>query len=185
MPPTRLVALLRAINVGGHIVRMDALRDLFTQAGYIDVRTVIASGNVIFSTPARSATIAKLEDDIRTMLTAALGYSVDTFVRTPAELQGIADRTPFDKAMRADTASTLYVHFLRNKPDADAAARLKALENDVDRFTIDGKELYWMQQRANGRSRLTNAQLDRAIGAPSTSRNITSVRRIAAAASGD
>ena len=50
----RHIAFLRAINVGGHTVTMDRLRQLFTGLGLKDVETFIASGNVIFSSAARS-----------------------------------------------------------------------------------------------------------------------------------
>lgn len=48
---SRYIALLRAINVGGHTVKMDRLRTLFAQVGLANVETFIASGNVIFDTP--------------------------------------------------------------------------------------------------------------------------------------
>ena len=48
----RYVAFLRAVNVGGRLVKMDELRGLFGEAGLRDVETFIASGNVIFSTTA-------------------------------------------------------------------------------------------------------------------------------------
>ena len=47
----RHVALLRAINVGGRIVKMDALRAACEQIGLTKVETFIASGNVIFESP--------------------------------------------------------------------------------------------------------------------------------------
>jgi uncharacterized protein (DUF1697 family) len=53
---THYVALLRGINVGGHVVRMDRLRALFAEAGLSGVQTFIASGNVLFS--AHSFTVA-------------------------------------------------------------------------------------------------------------------------------
>ena len=49
----RFVAFLRAINVGGHVVTMDQLRAAFQELGFDDVETFIASGNVIFSSPAK------------------------------------------------------------------------------------------------------------------------------------
>jgi len=50
---TRYVAFLRAINVGGHNVKMDALRALFESMKLASVETFIASGNVIFETNRR------------------------------------------------------------------------------------------------------------------------------------
>ena len=48
----KFVAFLRAINVGGHLVKMDELRGLFEALGFSNVETFIASGNVIFDSKA-------------------------------------------------------------------------------------------------------------------------------------
>ncbi len=50
----KYVALLRAINVGGHTVKMDHLRRLFEALGFTNVETFIASGNVIFDSTSKS-----------------------------------------------------------------------------------------------------------------------------------
>jgi uncharacterized protein (DUF1697 family) len=47
---TQYVAFLRGINVGGHRVKMDRLREIFEETGLSDVSTFIARGNVVFST---------------------------------------------------------------------------------------------------------------------------------------
>ena len=61
----RYVAFLRAVNVGGRIVKMDELRGLFTEVGLSEVETFIASGNVIFSTNAKA--MPALEQTIETI----------------------------------------------------------------------------------------------------------------------
>src|SRR5512146_1206120 len=90
----RYVAFLRAINVGGaSAVKMETLRRLFEQLGFDAVSTYIASGNVIFETPARSATA--LEDRIEEALMQLLGHEVTPFVRTMPDLARIAAFAPF------------------------------------------------------------------------------------------
>ena len=54
---SRFVAFLRAINVGGHTIPMTVLRKHFEELGGSSVETVVASGNVVFETPARSAAV--------------------------------------------------------------------------------------------------------------------------------
>jgi uncharacterized protein (DUF1697 family) len=73
----RYVAFLRAINVGGRTVTMERLRALFSDIGFSNVETFIASGNVIFDS--KSAAPTTLEKDIERQLEASLGYSVATF----------------------------------------------------------------------------------------------------------
>ena len=73
--PVRYVAFLRAINVGGHTVKMDALRRHFEDMGAANVETFIASGNVIFD----SADAAdRLERRLEAGLEKALKFPVGT-----------------------------------------------------------------------------------------------------------
>ncbi len=83
---TRTIAFLRAINVGGHTVKMDVLRRHFELLGYTDVETFIASGNVIFTAPSHNAQM--LEMTIENKLREALGYEVATFLRTEGKWRG-------------------------------------------------------------------------------------------------
>src|SRR5580765_8114539 len=95
LPMTRLVAFLRAINVGGHTVEMVKLKKLFEQLAFSGVETFIASGNVIFDAP--KATPAALEKKIAAHLEKALGYEVGTFLRTPVELAAVLAHRAFPR----------------------------------------------------------------------------------------
>ena len=126
----KFVALVRAINVGGHVVKMADLKQYFVDMGFKNVSTVIASGNVIFeTTPARAANRAKLQASITKSLSDILGFEADTFLRTPAELHAIATHTPLDAAHAADASSVLYVSFLRDEQPSDAAQRSTSLHS--------------------------------------------------------
>ena len=88
------VALLRGINVGGHRITMERLRELFVELGFASVETFIASGNVFFQTP--ETDMLRLETHAsRRTLSQALGYEVATFLRTPAELATVSAACPF------------------------------------------------------------------------------------------
>src|SRR5687768_15562390 len=89
----RYIAFLRAINVGGHIVKMDHLRELFAAVGASNVETFIASGNVIFE--AKDENAQALEKKIERHLRKALGYEVATFLRSVPELATVARYEPF------------------------------------------------------------------------------------------
>jgi uncharacterized protein (DUF1697 family) len=117
---TVFIAFLRAINVGGRTVKMDQLRSLFEALPYKDVETFIASGNVIFRSPTEDT--RALEQQIEAHLRQALGYEVATFVRTAAEVAGVAAYAPFP----ADEIenNTLYVGFLQRPPCDDALGKL-------------------------------------------------------------
>ena len=86
------IAFLRAINVGGHNIKMDVLKTIFESLNLEHVETFIASGNVIFESEKPRET---LELQIETELEKALGYEVKTFLRTQAELAEITTFKPF------------------------------------------------------------------------------------------
>ena len=82
----KYIALLRAINVGGHVVKMDRLCALFESAGLANVSSFIASGNVLFDSKKAPAAVEAL---IEKTLKADLGYEVITMIRTAAEVSAI------------------------------------------------------------------------------------------------
>ena len=173
---TRRVAFLRAINVGGHNVKMDALRKLFESLGYTDVQTFIASGNVIFETDAKNAHI--LETQIEKKLKASLGYNVSTFIRTGPELSAILKHKPFS-VRQLDSARALNVAFIA-EPLGDAANdKLMARKTDIDDFHVNGREIYWLCGRKQSESTFSNVVLEKTIGKPSTLRGLNTVRQLA------
>src|SRR5882757_7926832 len=99
----RLVAFLRAVNVGGHTVTMEKLRGLFEGLGMKDVETFIASGNVIFAS--RSSNLQLIERKIEAGLQDALGYEVRTFVRTDEEVAEVARHRAFSDSQLRNAAS--------------------------------------------------------------------------------
>lgn len=176
MAVIRSVAFLRAINVGGHTVKMDRLRALFADLGLANVETFIASGNVLFDAP--SAKTEKLETRIEHQLAQALGYEVLTYIRPLAALAAIAGDHPFN-THEAD-GHALSIGFLKAPLDVTHAARLAALANDYDDFHIHDRQVYWRCRGRMSDSKLFGKVLDRAIEAPATFRNVTTVRRLAA-----
>lgn len=172
----RYIALLRAINVGGHVVKMDHLRRLFEGMGFSGVETFIASGNVIFDAPGRSA--AALEKKIAAHLRAELKYEVATFVRTPAELAEVADHRPF-----SDTdlgGAGLYVAFLAAAPAPEAARDLAAFNSSIDAFEVRKREVYWLVRPRFSDSTFSGARLEKTLRMAATVRNVATVRKLAA-----
>ena len=175
---TRQVAFLRAINVGGHTVKMDRLRLLFGELRLASVETFIASGNVLFDSASRNTDA--LESRIERHLEQALGYSVATFVRPLATLAAIAAQHPFESVERDGHA--LSIGFLKHTPDAEVARKLAALETGFDAFHLHDRQLYWLCRGRVSQSKVLGGALDRALGAPVTLRNVTTVRKLAAMA---
>jgi uncharacterized protein (DUF1697 family) len=173
----RCIAFLRAVNVGGRLVKMDALRVAFEELGLAEVRTFIASGNVIFETKARD--LVALERNIEAHLGTRFGFEIDTFVRTDAELAAATAHAPFDATPSAG-ALTQVVGFLREPPGEAARATLAALNTEVDRFALNGRELYWWSRLKQSESTFSNAAFEKALRVRSTFRGLNTLQRIVA-----
>ena len=170
----RIVAFLRAINVGGHTVEMTRLKKLFEQLSLDAVETFIASGNVIFDAP-RTAPAA-LEKRIAAHLEKALGYEVATFLRKPEELAGVLAHRAFKTAA---PGATLYIGFQAARCSAAASKQVAALSTDGDDLLVHGRELYWRRHGNFSDSRLTGAKVEKALGQPTTLRKVTTVEKLA------
>ena len=156
---------------------MEVLRGTFESLGFTSVETFIASGNVIFDGPAGSS-LSDLEKLIEDGLAAALGYEVATFVRTPAELAAIAAYEPFTAAA-TNEAKALYVGFLHAPPTATASERLLTLRSDAEDFHVHGREFFWLSREGMGASKISSTVLERLLGARTTIRSVTTVRKLA------
>ena len=172
---SRWIAFLRAINVGGHTVKMERLRRLFEAHGCTGVETYIASGNVLFDAPEADA--HALKDHLESALNEALGYKVSVFLRRPAELAAIAVYAAF-KAGELESAAALNVAFLSAAPDEEAQRKLMALKTDIDDFHVHGRQVYWLCRKRQSESTFSNAALERALGQPSTLRGIKTIRKM-------
>ncbi len=174
MATRKFIAFLRAINVGGHTVKMDRLRQLFEALGFGNVETFIASGNVIFDSPAKDA--RKLELQIEGHLKESLGYAVSTFLRTPQEIARVAAYQPFPGSPEEPT---LYVGFLAAPPSPEAQAKVAACRTAIDEFHIHEREVYWLCHKKFSESLFSGAKLEKALGMATTLRNVSTVRKLA------
>jgi len=171
----RYVAFLRAINVGGRVVKMARLKQIFEHLKLAEVETFIASGNVIFTSPADPA---RLEAQIETGLQRVLGYPVVTFLRSTEEIAKVAERDPFGTPV--PSGGRIYVAFLRDPPPASVRKTVLALATPTDTFAVDGRELYWLCAVPSLQSIISGATLEKVLGQPATLRNVNTVRRLAA-----
>jgi uncharacterized protein (DUF1697 family) len=169
----RYIAFLRAINVGGHVVKMDRLRALFEALGFENVETHIASGNVVFDSAARNA--AGLEAKIAKHLESGLGYPVATFLRTTKELAAVAAFDPFPGA----SGAVLYVGLFAKALTKEQERALMAFRTATDEFRVHGREVYWSCATRSSDSEFSLARLERALKIEATFRNVNTVRKLA------
>jgi uncharacterized protein (DUF1697 family) len=108
----KFVAFLRGINVGGHqVIKMDGLKKTFETMGFENVKTLLASGNVLFETSEKESTLSqKIEDTLQKQY----GYFIAVIVRSNPELQALVDADPFHN-IPVTKETRLYVTFLYEK----------------------------------------------------------------------
>ena len=112
---TTYAAFLRGINVGGHrAMSMKPLARAFESLGFKEVRTLLASGNVLFSAPPASRRVS-LVRKIEEKLEETFGSEISVILRSVEELQTLVDLDPFQR-IRVTPRTRLFVTFLPEKP---------------------------------------------------------------------
>ncbi len=173
------IAFLRGINLGNRRIKMEDLRALFEVLKFRKVATFIASGNVLFETAI--ADDAKLAAKIAAHLEQSLGYEVDTFVRTRAEVAGIVAAEPFSRQEQLiPDEHIVHVGFLREPLDPAKAAGLAAIRSATDAFHVTDREFYWLYRGARSSdSVIWGSRELRALKLPTmTMRNLSMLRRL-------
>jgi len=175
---TRYIGLLRAVNLGGHNqVAMPALRDLLTQLGFADPRTVLQSGNIVFGCDRRRA--ADLESVLEAEVERRLKVATDFFVRSAEEWRDMVAGNPFLKEAERDP-SHLVVMALKDRPTAQAVQDLQAAVTGSEVVRAEGRHAYIVYPDGIGRSRLTNALIEKKLRTRGTGRNWNTVLKLKA-----
>jgi len=180
MTPTRVVALLRAVNVGGRILRMTDLKDMLVEFGCVDPKTLLQSGNAVFglTAPAAKVSATTLEKKLEQALLAKSGIQSDVFVRTVSEWDAAIAGNPFDEART--TPARMVLVTLRDAPGAEAVKALAAAIKGTERIHVEGRSLYVVYPDGQGVSKFTNAVIERVLGTRGTARNWNTVLKLQA-----
>ncbi|MGE0430671.1 MAG: DUF1697 domain-containing protein [Planctomycetota bacterium] len=176
------VALLRAINVAGrNKVGMADLRALFESLGYAGAKTLLQSGNVVFDTGKAKLTGAKLEARLEAATAAELKVTTDYVVRTAAEWSAIVAANPYPKEAAADPGHLVLMP-LKAAPTAAAVKSLQAAIKGKGRETVTcvGRDLFLVYPDGIGRSKLTNAMIEKHVETIGTGRNWNTVLKLEA-----
>lgn len=169
----RRVALLGSINVGGNRVAMAELRAAFEAAGFADVETVAASGNVIFGDEDASG----VETRITALLNDDFGIATFAAVRSRFELEAALAENPF---VGKGEDKLVHTMFLEGQPETFAFAQLEAdhAGRGPEKLAPGTKALHIDFVDCVGSSKLTKPFIEKRLGCRGTARNVTSIRRI-------
>lgn len=165
------IALLRGVNVGGNkMIAMSDLRARAERLGLRDARTLLQSGNLVFRSN-------KSPDQLEKLLEKEL-ESTAVFVRTPEEWAAVIAANPFPEEAKRDPGHLL-VLFLKEPRNAEV---LKPAIVGREIARGDGRAIYLYYPDGAGRSKLTNAVIERKLGTRGTARNWNTVMKLAALA---
>jgi len=163
------IALLRGVNVGGNVLKMERLREICVKIGAKNPRTYVQSGNVVFEAP---GTTASWETKLEKALAGESRLPVSVIVRTAAGMSKVLAGNPFLKEKGIDT-KRLGVTFLREAPSKPALAALAALDFGRERFHLAGKDVYLHCPDGFGNAKLY--LLDKVLKQAATTRNWNTV----------
>ena len=173
---TTWVALLRGINVSGQRkVPMADLRAVHEGLGHTEVVTYIQSGNVVFDADA-DADAVTLRAALEEAIADTFGFAVPVVLRTSEELRRAAAANPYpDAGADPQRVATTFLDV------APAADRVEEFDPDVhtpDVCVLDGREVHLFCRSGFGRTRLTNAYLERHFGVAATTRNWRTITKL-------
>lgn len=171
----RHVAFLGAINVGGNQLKMADLRGAMEEAGFSEVATVVASGNVLFAHP--HAGDAALGKEIEGLVLARFGIASFAAVRSPDEVRAAIEDNPFHGK---GEDKFVHTHFLEEQPSAAQFDQLVADQagRGSEKLAPGQRALFLDYVDGVGNSKLTSAFIAKRLGCRGTARNKRSLKRI-------
>ncbi|WP_238883806.1 DUF1697 domain-containing protein [Clostridium sp. YIM B02551] len=176
---TTFIALLRGINVGGkNIIKMAELKKVFESIGFLEVKTYIQSGNVLFKSN-ENIIKEKLEREIE----KAFKISLTVVLRTSSELEDIINNCPFSDEQIKDAESQsdtecLYVALLLSSPLQENVEKLSSYKSENDEYSVIGKDVYLLFKNSIRNSKLAN-NLHK-LDVPVTVRNWKTINKLVA-----
>lgn len=168
------VALLRGVNIGQNVLRMERLRELCAEIGMKNVRTYVQSGNVVFDAYGKAL---KWEKTLERKLAGETRLPVTVLVRTAAEMKKVLAGNQYIKEKGIDT-TRLAVVFLHEGPSKQALEKMGALDIGKERFQCTGREIYIHCPDGFGRAKLY--AVDKIVGQPTTTRNWNTITKLCA-----
>lgn len=177
---TTYISILRGINVGGYNpIKMDSLRQLYAELGFLDIQHYIQSGNVIFSTESTDTLL--LEKTIHDKILSTYGWNVPVVILTAEELRNALENNPFIKESLKDP-SFLHLTFLSCLPDIELVQKIQREKYLPDEFFQNGITIYLYCPSGYGRTKLTNGFFENKLNLIATTRNLKTVKELLALA---
>ena len=176
------ISMLRGINVSGQKkISMNELRDLYETLNLTNVQTYVQSGNVVFDSAERNASV--LVRQIEEQIEQTFGYSVPVLLRTSDDFRRVTSSNPFLGDRNEDPAK-LYVTFLYEPLADPQLSNLKAPDGIKDKFAIGEQEIFLFCPDGYGRTKLNNNFFEQKLKVTATTRNWKTVNALFGMADG-
>lgn len=167
------VLLLRGVTpTGKNRVPMAELRIALTEAGLVDVRTYIQSGNVIARSNLDQVRIGHLVHDT---IAKSIGADIAVITRTPGQILSILERCPFPAA----DSSRIYFTLLSARPAPEPLHRMLETDFAPDQLRIAADTIYTLYATKYSDSRFNNNYFERKLKVAATTRNFNTLTRLA------
>ena len=147
---TKYAAFLRGVNVGGVNLKMAEVATALTDAGFANVRTILASGNVLLESSAGVATVRKKAE---AALRERFGYDAWVLAYDIDTVRAIVDAYPFEREVDGYQS---YVTFVTDKAVLDELAELGERAGPEEKISRGDGVVYWQVPKG--------ATLDSTIG---------------------
>ena len=166
---TTCISILRGINISGHrMIKMDALKALYTELGFSHIETYIQSGNVVFRH--KSNDLKELEKIIENSIRQKFGFEVPVIIKEMEELRQVIASNPFLEDETKEI-SKIYVTFLSSVPDMERFNKIGAGQNFEEEYKLFGDAIYIYCPNGYGNTKLSTNFLESKLKLPATSRN--------------
>jgi uncharacterized protein (DUF1697 family) len=169
------ISILRGINVSGHkMIKMDALRKMYEELGFKNVKTYIQSGNVVFQY--KKAKPEDLEKKIAKQIRTDFSFEVPVMVKEVNEIEDVIKNSPFVK--RKEDVTKLHVTFLSGEPEAVHINKIKEGNYGVDEYILKGNAIYLFCPGGYGNTKLNNNFFENKLKVVATTRNWKTVNEL-------
>jgi len=177
-PIFRFVAFLRGINVGGNkLIKMEELRRVIEGSGFTNVRTFIASGNVIFDSQETDTSV--LAKKIERKLLKAFGHEITVVILELASLTSMAKRNPFKKLDGEPDVMLCTVFFAADPPKLKLP--MKSIPENLEVFAVrDATAFVICRRKKSGWFGFPNNFVEKQFGVAATTRQWKTVQKIVA-----
>jgi len=170
------VSILRGINVGGkNLIKINSLREMYEGLGFLNVKTYIQSGNVVFQRV--ESNLEEMELLISDEILNRFTFNVPVFVREVSELKDILVQNPFLKETEEDI-SKLHLTFLSKVPENQFVEGIGNSSYLPDKYFIRERIVYLFCPNGYGKTKLNNSFFENKLRVKATTRNLRTLMEL-------